>query len=69
MPGKITLSLVLIALGVLVLLRNIGQVSEGWWHTAVKLWPLILVFIGVEVMLTRHKNGAGGGKSKRDKGD
>ncbi len=67
MPGKITLSLVLIALGILVLLRNIGQVSEGWWHTAVKLWPLILVFIGVEVMLTRRKGGGGGGKSKRDK--
>lgn len=65
MPGKITLSLVLIAFGVLVLLRNIGQVSEGWWRTTVKLWPLILIFIGIEVLLARRKGG-GGGRGKRE---
>ena len=67
MPGKITLSLVLIAFGVLVLLRNLGQVSEGWWQTAVKLWPLILVFIGIEVLMKRRKGGGNSGKSKREK--
>ncbi len=77
MPGKVTLALVLVVIGVIVLLRNVGHFSEGLWQTALKLWPLILVFIGLEVLLMGRKGGGGrggrggggdeggGGKSKR----
>lgn len=64
MPGKITISLVLIAVGAMFLIRNLGYLSEGWWQTTLKLWPLILVFIGLEVLLSQRK---GGSKGKRVK--
>ncbi|MBI4289647.1 MAG: hypothetical protein HY671_14620 [Chloroflexi bacterium] len=73
MPGKVTLALVLIAIGAIVLLRNVGHFSEGLWQTVLKLWPLILVFIGLEVLLTGRKGGRGvggggeGGSGSRSK--
>lgn len=41
---------ILIALGVLFLLQNYGML---WWFSMAKLWPVILVLLGVGIML-RH---------------
>lgn len=65
MPGRVTLALVLVAIGAVVLLRNLGHFSEGLWQTVLKLWPLVIVFIGLEILLSSRKGG-GGAKSKRE---
>lgn len=65
MPGKLTIALMLIVVGAIILLRNLGHFSQGWWQIVGKLWPLILVFIGLEVLLTLGRGG-GGGKGRRD---
>jgi hypothetical protein len=45
------LPIVLIVLGVLLLLKNFGLIDAGIWQTIRKLWPLILVFIGIKILL------------------
>lgn len=39
---------VLIVLGVVLLLNNLGELEEGVWQTILGLWPVLLVVIGVE---------------------
>lgn len=41
----------LIAIGVLLLLNNTGQLPELNWVVALRLWPLVLVTIGVNVLV------------------
>lgn len=54
-----TTGLVLIALGVLLLLDNLGLFTWNW-HELVQFWPLILVAVGVSMLFPRHnKNGSG----------
>lgn len=65
MPGRVTLALVLVAIGAVVLLRNLGHFSDGLWQTVLKLWPLVIVFIALEILL-RGRKGGGGAKSKRE---
>jgi len=45
--------LILIAIGVLALLANVGLLSWESLANLVTLWPLILVLIGVEILLVR----------------
>ncbi len=40
---------ILIALGLLILLSNLGLINSGW-HIIWNLWPLILVFWGIAVL-------------------
>lgn len=40
---------IIIIIGVLFILRNIGVIDLSWWYVW-KLWPLILVFIGISVL-------------------
>jgi hypothetical protein len=49
--------LVLILIGVLLLLQNLGLVSADIWSNVGRLWPLLLVLIGAEVLLGRHLGG------------
>ena len=41
----------LIGLGVYFLLRNMGIVSELNWAVALQLWPLLLIFIGINIIV------------------
>lgn len=46
--------LLLILVGVVALLANLGVVGAGFWDRMFQLWPLVLVAIGLEV-LTSHE--------------
>lgn len=49
--GVVTLSLTLIALGVVLLLQNLGLLPAGFWPAVARLWPVLLVLLGVELLL------------------
>lgn len=44
--------LLLIGLGILLLLQNLGLVSPDVWWLVARLWPLGLVLLGVQALLT-----------------
>jgi hypothetical protein len=46
--------LLLIALGVIFLLRNTGVITGDVWGTILRMWPLILVAIGVDSLFQRQ---------------
>lgn len=46
--------ILLIALGVLFLLRNTGAITGDVWDLLVRLWPLLLVAIGLDSLLKRE---------------
>ena len=41
----------LIGLGVYFLLRNMGIVSDLNWGVALQLWPLLLIFLGINIIV------------------
>jgi hypothetical protein len=45
--------LLLITIGVLLLLQNIGVFSENIWDLLWKCWPVILIWIGLDALLNR----------------
>lgn len=46
--GKVRTGVILIAIGVLLLLNTTGIVDFGFWHWIGRLWPVILIAIGLE---------------------
>ena len=48
-----TPALILIAVGVILLLRNLGLLNVNLGHLIVTWWPLILIVLGVSMMLRR----------------
>lgn len=52
--GSLVLPILLIVLGVLFLLDNLNITSGIDWGTIWKLWPVMLIAIGLEVILVRH---------------
>lgn len=48
------LPLLLIALGAVLLLNNLGLLPWGIWATLWKLWPLALILVGLEMLLLRR---------------
>ncbi len=46
--------LILITLGILLLLANLGVLPFTFWEVAARFWPLILVLIGVEIIVGRQ---------------
>ncbi len=46
--------LILIAVGVILLLNNLGVISWEIWDLLWRLWPLILIGIGLEILLGRR---------------
>ncbi len=46
---------ILIALGVYFLLRNMGIVSDLNWGVALQLWPLLLIFLGLNIIVQQVK--------------
>lgn len=57
LPGKLTLALLLVGAGVLLGLKNFHFITEDFWRASWKLWPLLLIFFGVELLLSRGKGG------------
>ncbi len=49
--GPILWPLLLIVIGILFLLSNLGLLAADVWATLVKLWPLILVVIGLDILI------------------
>jgi hypothetical protein len=43
---------VLIALGILLLLTNLGVIPVDIWRLAWRLWPLLLIALGLELLVT-----------------
>jgi len=56
--AKLFWGLVLITIGVLILLANLGVLPGGFWVSLWQYWPLLLVIIGLSVMF-KKKGGAG----------
>jgi hypothetical protein len=44
---------VLIAAGVFFLLDNLGMVADLDWPAALRFWPLLLIFLGLNVLVTQ----------------
>ncbi|MEA2641847.1 MAG: hypothetical protein QOF51_3241, partial [Chloroflexota bacterium] len=44
--------LILIALGALLLLTNLGYVTPDVWRTLAQLWPVLLVLLGIELLVS-----------------
>jgi hypothetical protein len=56
--GGVLIPLVLILVGVVLLLQNLGLVSPEIWPSLVRLWPLLLILVGLEVLLSRRLGGS-----------
>jgi len=48
--GGFAWPLILISLGVILLLNNIGVLSWGVWDTLWRLWPVLLIAIGLDIL-------------------
>ena len=46
--------LILITIGILFLLANLGYLPLSFWEIASRYWPLVLVLIGLEIIIGRH---------------
>lgn len=49
--GSLTFGLFFILIGLLFLLSNFGSLPPVVWSQVAKLWPILLILIGVETML------------------
>jgi hypothetical protein len=45
---------IVIALGVLFLLNNLGYLGRGVWGTLVRLWPDLLIAVGLDLLVGRR---------------
>jgi hypothetical protein len=52
--GSIFWPLILIAIGVAFLLRNVGAISGNTWENLLRLWPLIMIAIGLDSLYRRE---------------
>ncbi len=51
-PGRSMFGpILLIAFGVLLLLANLGRLPELNWQAALRLWPLLLIFFGLNIIV------------------
>jgi hypothetical protein len=52
--GAVVWPLVLIFLGGVFLLQNLGYLPPNFWVNLWKLWPLVLVLVGIELLLAHR---------------
>jgi hypothetical protein len=57
--GGLVLPVILIALGAGLLLQNFGLLSPGVWAGVWRLWPLLLVLVGLDLLLGRRIGAVG----------
>jgi hypothetical protein len=50
-------AIILIAIGIVLLLSNLGVLDWSLWDALWRLWPLILIGIGLDLMLKRKRLG------------
>ncbi|MBI3742394.1 MAG: hypothetical protein HY257_11665, partial [Chloroflexi bacterium] len=46
--------LILITIGVLLLLANLGYLPFSFWEIAARFWPLVLILIGLDIIFGRQ---------------
>lgn len=51
--GTITMAIILIALGVIIFISQISGNSA--LNIALKLWPLMLILLGIEILWSKYK--------------
>lgn len=51
--------LVLITAGILLLLSNAGLLPSAFWEMAARLWPLLLILVGFDILIGRRSALAG----------
>lgn len=56
--GSLLFPLVVIALGVVLLLTNLGVVSTDIWGELVRFWPVLLIALGIDVLVGRPSFGS-----------
>lgn len=56
--GSVVFPLLLVGLGVLFLLNNMGLVSWNIWNSIWQLWPLLLVAAGIDMIIGRRSTAA-----------
>ena len=47
------IGLLVIVVGVLFLLKNLGVITGNFWDI---LWPLVIVFVGISMLFGRKKH-------------
>ncbi len=52
--GSLIGPLILIGLGVIFLLNNLGLVNWDVWQIILRLWPLLLIAIGLDILIGRR---------------
>jgi hypothetical protein len=52
--GSLVVPILLILIGMLLLLDNLNIISGIDWSTIWKLWPIVLIAIGLEIILGRR---------------
>jgi hypothetical protein len=58
--GRLINGLILISVGVLVILVNLGVLPPDFFSQLIKLWPLILIFMGLRLIYGGKRLTAGG---------
>jgi len=53
-PPSIFWPVLLIGIGVILLLWNLGYLPSYWWATLLRFWPVLLVLLGIEVLVGRR---------------
>jgi Tfp pilus assembly major pilin PilA len=48
--------LVLVIIGLLLLLNNMGMLPLGFWGTVWRFWPVILILIGLDILATHSES-------------
>ena len=56
--GSLHFPLVVIAVGVVLLLTNLGVVSTDIWRELVRFWPVLLIALGIDVFVGRPSFGS-----------
>jgi hypothetical protein len=56
--GSVVGPVILIGLGALFLLQNLGVISASVWTSILNLWPVLLIILGIELVLGRGSWGS-----------
>lgn len=56
--GSLVLPLVLVFIGLMFLLINLGVVDRSIWSNIIRFWPVLLILTGIDTLLRRSSAGA-----------
>ena len=54
-PSRVRWGITLILVGLVFLANNLGQLSWWVWYDLMRLWPVLLIVIGLEIIVRRSK--------------